>query len=246
MTVRYLLILGIGHVLGDFYLQNDKLAKYKDREYKGVLLHAAEYYMALLLTMLPVFSADMILAATYAAAAHFAIDTAKYLFLKKKVPKSCTVFVADQCAHIVSIWMLVYVMECWNFSIGHLRIVKDVLDAFHYDAESAARWVLSILAIHRPANIFIQNFLGEYKPKADREIIRTDYKAGRKIGTIERLIMLIFLSKDQFAALGFILTAKSVARYDRITKDEKFAEYYLLGTLVSTLYVIVCRMLILV
>jgi len=77
------------------------------------------------------------------------------------------------------------------------------------------------------------------------KIIKSDNKAGRKIGTIERMIMLIFLSRNQFAALGFVLTAKSIARYDKITKDEKFAEYYLLGTLVSTLCVIIGRMLIL-
>jgi hypothetical protein len=39
--------------------------------------------------------------------------------------------------------------------------------------------------------------------------------------------------------LGFILTAKSIARYDAITKDQKFAEYYLIGTLVSVVYSIV-------
>lgn len=245
MTGKYLLILSIGHVLGDFYLQNDRLAKHKDEEYKGLLLHAAEYYIALLLTALPVFCADMVLAATYAAAAHFIIDTIKYLLLKKKVKKNCKVFVADQCAHIISILGLVYVMECWNFSIGHLKLVKDVLDAFHYDAETVGRWILSILLVHIPANIFIQSFLGEYKPRADCEIIQADHKAGRKIGTVERLIMLLFLSRDQFAALGFILTAKSIARYDKIVKDEKFAEYYLLGTLMSTLYVIICSMLIL-
>lgn len=120
-----------------------------------------------------------------------------------------------------------------------------MLRTFHYDVEIIGRWILAILLIHIPANIFIRNFLGEYKPKTDGAVIKADYRAGRKIGTIERLIMLAFLAKDQFAALGFVLTAKSIARYDRITKDEKFAEYYLLGTLVSTLFVVICRMLIL-
>ena len=60
------------------------------------------------------------------------------------------------------------------------------------------------------------------------------------VWTVERFIMLLFLSKGQYAAIGFILTAKSIARYDKITKDEKFAEYYLLGTLVSTLCVVIC------
>lgn len=56
--------------------------------------------------------------------------------------------------------------------------------------------------------------------------------------------MLIFLAMNQYTAIGFVLTAKSIARYDKITKDEKFAEYYLLGTLISTLCVVICRLLI--
>ena len=171
----YLLILGIGHLLGDFYFQSEKVAKYKDEKYEGVLWHSLEYYIAVILTTLPVFSLDMIFAATNAALAHLAIDTIKYvLLIKKKIRKSGRVFVMDQCAHAISIFVLAYIMDCWNFSIGH-------------------------------------------------------------IGTIERLIMLVLLSVNQYSAMGFVLTAKSIARYDKITKDEKFAEYYLLGTLVSTL-----------
>lgn len=104
---------------------------------------------------------------------------------------------------------------------------------------------MAILFLHIPSNIFIQNFLEDYKPGRSNEgIIEVDNKAGRRIGTVERLIMLVFLSQDQYAAMGFVLTAKSIARYDKITKDEKFAEYYLLGTLISMLCVIVCGILI--
>ena len=39
----------------------------------------------------------------------------------------------------------------------------------------------------------------------------------------------------QISAVGLVLTAKSIARYDRISKDQEFAEYYLLGTLLSTI-----------
>lgn len=246
MMNKYLLILGIGHLLGDFYLQNDRIAQGKDEKFQGVLFHALEYYAAFLLVILPVFSGDMILAATYAAIAHFVIDTIKYLVvIKKKNKKSCKVFVIDQLLHIISLCGVAYIMDWKNFTIGYLTCVYYWLDIFHYHAETVGRWILSILLIHKPVNIFIQNFLGESRPKTDDKIIKSDNKAGRKIGTIERMIMLIFLSKNQFAALGFVLTAKSIARYDKITKDEKFAEYYLLGTLVSTLCVIICRMLIL-
>lgn len=32
------------------------------------------------------------------------------------------------------------------------------------------------------------------------------------------------------SAIGLVLTAKSIARYGRISKEKNFAEYYLLGT----------------
>ena len=63
--------------------------------------------------------------------------------------------------------------------------------------------------------------------------------AGRFIGTLERIIILIFLSIGQYSAIGLVLTAKSIARYERISKEKKFAEYYLLGTLLSTVYAII-------
>lgn len=136
-------------------------------------------------------------------------------------------------------------MECWNFSIGLTGIMNNILNTYGLDREIFARWMLAILFLHIPSNIFIQNFLEDYKPGRSNEgIIEVDNKAGRRIGTVERLIMLVFLSQDQYAAMGFVLTAKSIARYDKITKDEKFAEYYLLGTLISMLCVIVCGILI--
>ncbi|GMA43371.1 hypothetical protein GCM10025853_08280 [Tetragenococcus halophilus subsp. halophilus DSM 20339] len=46
------------------------------------------------------------------------------------------------------------------------------------------------------------------------------------------------LYANQYAAIGFVLTAKSIARYNKIAEDPKFAEYYLLGTLLSSLLVI--------
>lgn len=62
MISKYLLILGIAHLLGDFYFQSEKMARYKDETYKGVLLHCTEYCIVALLVVLPVFSFDMMAA----------------------------------------------------------------------------------------------------------------------------------------------------------------------------------------
>ena len=38
---------------------------------------------------------------------------------------------------------------------------------------------------------------------------------------------------NQFSAMAFVLTAKSVARFKEIEQDKNKAEYYLIGTLLS-------------
>lgn len=245
MMIKYILILGIGHLLGDFYLKNENSVQCTEEKYKYVLVHSFMYYIALLVTVLPVLSMDMFLAVVYAGVAHFLVDTVEYVILMKNIKrKSILIFLTDQSVHIICICLLAYMMDVWNFSIGYIRIIHSIVGAFGVNAEKIARWAFAILFIHRPVNAFIQIFLEDYKPKGEPAIIKADNRAGRRIGTVERLIMLIFLSVNQYTAIGFVLTAKSIARYDKIAKDEKFAEYYLLGTLVSTLCVIICRMLI--
>lgn len=245
--VQYLLALGIGHVLGDFYLQTEKLAREKDEKFAGVLKHSIEYLLSAIVVMVPVISLDMVLAAIYMAAAHFIIDAIKYgLIRKKKIKKSGMTFVWDQAAHALSILILAYIMYCWNFEMGDFKIIGNIQAAFGFDMLMAAKWILVLLIVHVPTNILIQNVLSGYKPKEENScLITADTKVGRRIGTIERFIMILFIAMEQYAAMGLVLTAKSIARYDKIAKDEKFAEYYLLGTLLSTACVVLCKVVIL-
>ena len=41
-VVKYLLILLIAHVLGDFYFQTEKMTKSKEEQYTGILIHSLE------------------------------------------------------------------------------------------------------------------------------------------------------------------------------------------------------------
>ena len=101
------------------------------------------------------------------------------------------------------------------------------------------------MIIHKPANIMIQNLIGNYKPKTkvDSTEIKFDNNVGRVIGTVERVIMFILIYMNQYSATGLVLTAKSIARYNKIANEKDFAEYYLLGTLISLGIVIACAVL---
>lgn len=57
-------------------------------------------------------------------------------------------------------------------------------------------------------------------------------QAGVYIGLLERFLTLVFLLGGQYSAVGFIFAAKSIARY-RELENRDFAEYYLVGTLLS-------------
>jgi hypothetical protein len=56
--------------------------------------------------------------------------------------------------------------------------------------------------------------------------------AGLYIGWLERFLVITALLLQSPATVGLILTAKSIARYPEF-KSERFAEYFLIGTLLS-------------
>ncbi|NMA85882.1 MAG: hypothetical protein GX968_00995 [Tissierellia bacterium] len=101
------------------------------------------------------------------------------------------------------------------------------------------KWVLFIILILRPVNITFKTVFQKYAPKSSNGTEDTIEGAGAMIGNLERLLISIFMSYNQFGAIGLVFTAKSVARFDKISKDPIFAEYYLIGSLYSIISVLV-------
>jgi len=59
-----------------------------------------------------------------------------------------------------------------------------------------------------------------------------DLSRGKLIGYIERLLVLLLTFYSAYPAIGFIVAAKSIARFKQMD-DRDWAEYFLLGTLTS-------------
>ena len=68
----------------------------------------------------------------------------------------------------------------------------------------------------------------------ERIVDEREYNAGRIIGLLERIFIFIAVVNDEFSTIGFILAAKAFARFKEL-ENRSFAEYVLIGTLVSTL-----------
>jgi hypothetical protein len=61
--------------------------------------------------------------------------------------------------------------------------------------------------------------------------------AGNIIGKLERILVLTFVYLNAPTAIAFVLTAKSIVRFESI-KDRHFAEYFLMGTLTSITFAV--------
>ena len=71
----------------------------------------------------------------------------------------------------------------------------------------------------------------------NNELNGAEQKSGRYIGILERYITVVFFLLNQYTAIAFTLTAKSVARFKELENSD-FAEQYLIGTLSSQLLAI--------
>ena len=252
MFREYSIIFLLAHVLGDFYIQTDQMAAKKEKSMKWVLIHCLCYWGTMLLISLLFPSRGFAVGVSIAAVLHCFIDIVKFMVMLNKNKRykisqkvERNVFIIDQLIHSIFLLGIAY----W-FVRNHVQLNRnDILeDFFHIIGVSELQvlsWFLAVLVIHKPANIAISKLLLIYKPVNKDEGKKNDNNAGRFIGTAERIIMLIFLSIGQYSAIGLVLTAKSIARYDRISKEKDFAEYYLLGTLISAVIVIVVSFMIL-
>ena len=76
---------------------------------------------------------------------------------------------------------------------------------------------------------FIRTMLRRYEKELQIGGLK---RAGMIIGILERIIILTLVLVDQYTAISFIFTAKSIARFNEL-KNRKISEYYLIGTLLS-------------
>ena len=72
----------------------------------------------------------------------------------------------------------------------------------------------------------------------------TEYNRGRLIGNLERVILAIVAAAGSYAALGFLIAAKGLVRFEGGDHSRDFTEYFLIGSLTSVLIALCTGLLI--
>lgn len=216
----------LAHLVGDFVLQPYKWVKHKEKnKHKSVYVYLHGLVHILLLIVVLAFNFTYWPYILFIGLTHLLIDIGKLNLKNKK--NAGTLFFVDQFLHLLIIAIVVFIefSKDVNFEI---LVSKEVILT-----------VLALVILTSVSSIVMQIFMSKWQ-LPDEKPGNALKGAGAYIGILERLFIFLFVVLGQWAAIGFLITAKSVFRFGDLSraKDRKLTEYVLIGTLLSFLIAI--------
>ena len=236
--MEILKLLLIAHLIGDFFLQPVKLVEKKKDGIKGLIIHSVIYTL-MITSVLLLFGNiwEIIFWSFLILVSHFLIDYLRIKFTKKFSNNdfSFWAFIVDQIIHVLLLVTISLVIKSNLNSIGdaiyNISFLKEV------GLNIIINYILAFLIVLSPSSVFIKHFFNYIFNKKDIcEKVESD-NVGALIGMLERVVILLFGALSLYGSIALVLTAKSLARFKQLEKQE-FAEKYLVGTLLSLIIAI--------
>ncbi|MEA1786891.1 DUF3307 domain-containing protein [Arenibacter sp. GZD96] len=212
--------LFLAHLLGDFLLQPTKWVIHKEAnkiKSKYLYFHIVVHFTV---TMMLLWDWNSWKLAVIIALSHYGIDLGK-LYATPFIKKKAIPFFVDQALHCMVLFVCAHY---FNFQETLVHLIER-LDWY---------LITAIVFVTVPAAILMSKIL---EPMSDK--IEFDHKslpnAGKYIGGLERLFVLVFIILNRWEVVGFLITAKSVFRFNDLkeSNNRKLTEYILIGTLLS-------------
>ena len=224
------------HLLADFLFQTSAYSEKKRKKLKPLFLHCFIYFIIFEIVLLPILQFKKVfLLGVIISVLHFLIN-----FTKNKLEKSFPqrklqiwIFSINQLIYFALLIGMNYIFNLEN-SVSNLYIKLQGYENF----KTIILYISVFSIIFEPASVFIRKLFTSISPKTYPKANLEELKAGNIIGKLERIIIAILLLNNQFGVIGFVLTAKSIARFKQM-ENRDFAEKYLIGTLTSFLIVLI-------
>ena len=223
------------HLLADFLFQTSTYSEKKRKILKPLLLHCLIYFIVFEIVLLTILQfKKAILVGMIISISRLLIN-----FIKNKLEKSfpqrrlqLLFFSFNQVIHFTILIGMYYIFNLEN-SVSNLYVKLQAYENF----KIIILYISLFSIIFEPASVFIRKLFTSISPKTSPKENLEELKAGNIIGKLERIIIAILLLNNQFGVIGFVLTAKSIARFKQM-ENRNFAEKYLIGTLTSFLIVL--------
>ena len=248
MNIVILFQLLLAHVLTDFVFQSRKVVD--DKNAKGLKSRYfwAHILIAGALTYVLLMNWTCWTVPLFIIVTHGIIDFCKIRKEKKIVvfndnqqndlnkKTGNTLFFLDQLFH------LIVILIAWLYLTKGFKEVIPFVESLLTDKRYITV-ITAVILIIWPVGIAIGKITEPFRKELYANLVQsaqypnTDSlnKAGTYIGVFERLLVLIFVLMGQYAAIGFLIAAKSVLRISKDGEDNarKKTEYVLIGTLIS-------------
>ena len=251
----------IAHILGDFYIQWSSSCRNKVLySVKGMDLWLHSLVIGIL-SWIAIWDLRGLWLAACIMVSHFLIDWLKsHLQLKCKIYKisnsNCTelengenkrhdlwVFLIDQILHISFIIVFANIWLGENIDWQQFGWLQE----FAISHPLRTNTIVAMMLALKPANILILLILGACKVSitSNKDDGHGNFHSGELIGWLERGLMLIFVVMSQYEAIGFLIAAKSILRFNEASSGSEKSEYVLTGTLLSLTIALLLGILIL-
>ena len=228
--VAFLVLLITGHVFADFLVQTRYVAETKLQKPAILLRHGLLTLVTHGVLVLPFLDRFVLAGLVGLGLFHTLIDGLRgYLVRESRRP--LLLFFSDQALHIGSIVLL------WRI----LLTVDVPLAEPHWlpltrlpQLTTACLITAGYVFNGRGGTTIVRQVLEGFPlvlPGVQGGTSRID-NMGRTIGCLERYLIFTLVLIGEWGALGFVLAAKSIARF-RELENQAFADYYLIGTLTS-------------
>lgn len=266
MTAEFTLALLAAHLAADFVLQSRRMVAAKRtkgwRRFRGFLLHGLAHFFCAAALLYGDWAGPALIAAAAAILAHLFIDYLKSGLEKRHdaLRRSLWPFLIDQALHLSMILAAWWLLGRYGSGSAYLpslpALWTRLLDFALMTQKERALGALAVaLAGTWGAGAGIRlYFLGKYEEKEDNPAAgepaarpipgRTGVpEGGFTIGVLERMIVILALLLRLEALIGLPLAVKSIARFKKFD-DDRFIEYFIIGSCLSLLAAILAGLLI--
>lgn len=236
---RVFLALYLAHLLTDFVFQTHRLVEQKRRRQPAAyLFHGLIHYLSAAILIgffIPgsIVSPRTHLVVAALVLAHLLIDLAKIEMTGKHVIHDGSwAYVSDQFLHLLTLGLAAWLLSP---AVPFSELGALIQRSRFLPNKFLAVPVIYVGVVFGGGYLirFLTRFLAEgvksHSPEKSGVQLQN---AGLYIGWLERFLVLTALLLQSPATVGLILTAKAIARYPEF-KSEHFAEYFLIGTLLS-------------
>lgn len=225
-----LALLVLGHVLGDFALQTTWMVENKHRA-TPLFAHGIVVTVTHLVALTPMLTARTAVILAGVGILHVLVDGVKAR-MRSPGEERLGLFAGDQVAHLIVLVVAWRLLDPSAWTASPLVLAVDGIPYQGWTMlTTGAVYLAAFVFVHHGGNAIVRGVLPRPRPEDPAE---DELEAGRRIGTIERLLVMVLALGGQWSAIALVVAAKSIARFEEL-KERPFAEYFLVGTLASVL-----------